>query len=175
MKGCWREPPIIRYLCGEIYVFPVCMVLLSSSPHAWEARLLWGWRHWCPSGCLGLCCQPSLGTLVPQLGKPQTSVPLPYSPGEHLSLEKYLSASCFFLHTLLLLLSCFSRVRLCATPQTAAYQAPPSLGFSRQEHWSGLPFPSSMNESEKWSPSHFLAANYKVFSRVRLLKEKVKT
>ena len=43
---------------------------------------------------------------------------------------------------LLLLLSRFSRVRLCATPQTAAHQAPPSLGFSRQEHWSGLPFPS---------------------------------
>ena len=42
----------------------------------------------------------------------------------------------------LLLLSYFSRVRLCATPQTAAHQAPPSLGFSRQEHWSGLPFPS---------------------------------
>ena len=34
------------------------------------------------------------------------------------------------------------RVRLCATPETAAHQAPPSLGFSRQEHWSGLPFPS---------------------------------
>ena len=31
-----------------------------------------------------------------------------------------------------------------------AYQAPPSLGFSRQEHWSGLPFPSQMHESEKW-------------------------
>ena len=41
---------------------------------------------------------------------------------------------------LLLLLSRFSRVRLCATPKTAAHQAPPSLGFSRQEHWSGLPF-----------------------------------
>ena len=40
----------------------------------------------------------------------------------------------------LLLLSCFSRVRLCVTPQTAAHQAPPSLGFSRQEYWSGLPF-----------------------------------
>ena len=51
---------------------------------------------------------------------------------------------------LLLLLSRFSRVRLCATPQTAAHQAPPSLGFSRQEHWSGLPFPSPMHESEKW-------------------------
>ena len=49
----------------------------------------------------------------------------------------------------LLLLSRFSRVRLCATPQTAVHQAPPSLGFSRQEHWSGLPFPSPMHESEK--------------------------
>ena len=38
---------------------------------------------------------------------------------------------------LLLLLSCFSRVRLCATPSMAAHQAPLSLGFSRQEHWSG--------------------------------------
>ena len=50
---------------------------------------------------------------------------------------------------LLLLLSCFSRVRLYATLETAAHQAPPSLGFSRQEHWSGLPFPSPMHESEK--------------------------
>ena len=50
---------------------------------------------------------------------------------------------------LLLLLSRFSRVQLRATPQTAAHQAPPSLGFSRQEHWSGLPFPSPMHESEK--------------------------
>ena len=49
----------------------------------------------------------------------------------------------------LLLLSRFSRVRLCATPQTAAHQAPQSLGFSRQEPWSGLPFPSPMHESEK--------------------------
>ena len=50
---------------------------------------------------------------------------------------------------LLLLLSRVSRVRLCVTPERAAHQAPPSLGFSRQEHWSGLPFPSPMHESEK--------------------------
>ena len=50
---------------------------------------------------------------------------------------------------LLLLLSRFSRVRLCATPEMAAHQAPLSLGFSRQEHWSGLPFPPLMHESEK--------------------------
>ena len=49
---------------------------------------------------------------------------------------------------LLLLLSRFSHVRLCVTPQTAAHQAPLSLGFSRQEHWSGLPFPSPMHQSE---------------------------
>ena len=56
---------------------------------------------------------------------------------------------------LLLLLSRFSRVWLSATSETAAHQAPPSLGFSRQERWSGLPFPSPMHESEKskWSRS----------------------
>ena len=36
-----------------------------------------------------------------------------------------------------------SRVRLFSTPWTVAYQAPPSMGFSRQEYWSGLPFPSA--------------------------------
>ena len=35
-----------------------------------------------------------------------------------------------------------SHARLLATPWTAAYQALPSIGFSRQEYWSGLPFPS---------------------------------
>ena len=62
---------------------------------------------------------------------------------------------------LLLLLSCFSRVRLCATPETAAHQAPPSLGFSRQEprqhikkqrHYFGNKDPSS--QSCGFSSSH---------------------
>ena len=62
----------------------------------------------------------------------------------------FLAYFSFPLNTLLLLLlSRFSRVRLCATPEMAAHQAPPSLGFSRQEQWSGLPFPSPMQESEK--------------------------
>ena len=39
-------------------------------------------------------------------------------------------------------LSC---VRLLATPGTAAHQAPPSMGFSRQEYWSGVPLPSLNN------------------------------
>ena len=49
-----------------------------------------------------------------------------------------------------------SRVRLLATPWTAAYQVPPSMGFSRQEYWSGLPLPSPImvlvpvKENTKW-------------------------
>ena len=56
-----------------------------------------------------------------------------------------------------LLLSRFSRVQLCATLWMAAHQAPLSMGFSRQEYWSGLPFPSPMHASML---SHF--------SRIRL-------
>ena len=61
---------------------------------------------------------------------------------------------------LLLLLSRFSRVRLCVTPQTAAHQAPPSLGFSRQEHWSG--FAISFSNAWKWK------VKVKLLSCVRL-------
>ena len=46
-----------------------------------------------------------------------------------------------------------SRVRLLATPWTAAYQAPPSMGFSRQEYWSGVPLPSLASNIQiiEWS------------------------
>ena len=59
----------------------------------------------------------------------------------------------------MLLLSHVSHVWLHATPQTAAHQAPPCPGFSRQEHWSGLPFPSPMHESEKWKWSRSVVSN----------------
>ena len=80
----------------------------------------------------------------------------PESPQEHCH-------NIIAFRSLLLLLSHFSRVRLCATPWMAAHQVPPSLGFSRHEHWSRLPFPSLMHESEKWK------VNVKSLSRVRLL------
>ena len=62
-------------------------------------------------------------------------------------------------HQLLLLLSCFSRVWLCATPLTEVHHIPKSLGFSRQEHWSGLTFPSPMHESEKWKGSRSVVSD----------------
>ena len=52
------------------------------------------------------------------------------------------------------LLSC---VRLLATPWTAAYQAPLSMGFSRQEYWSGVPLPSPRKQAtwaQLWAGSH---------------------
>ena len=55
--------------------------------------------------------------------------------------QSYEECTCLLM-LLELLLSRFSCVGLCATPQMEAHQAPPSLGFSRQEYWSGLPFPS---------------------------------
>ena len=60
---------------------------------------------------------------------------------------------------LLLLLSHFSCVRLCATPQTAAHQALPSLGFSRQEHWEWV----AISNAWKWK------VKVKLLSCVRLL------
>ena len=57
---------------------------------------------------------------------------------------------------LLLLLSHFSSVWLCVTPWTAAHQAPQSMRYSRQEYWSGLPFPS---------PQHCLHFGSVQFSR----------
>ena len=57
-------------------------------------------------------------------------------------------------------LSRFRRVGLCDTPETAAHQAPPSQGFSRQEHWSVLPFPSPMHENEKWKWSRSVVSNF---------------
>ena len=54
------------------------------------------------------------------------------------------------------LVKSLSHVRLFATLWTVAYQAPPSMGFSRQEYWSGLPFPSPGDLPdpgiEPWSP-----------------------
>ena len=60
----------------------------------------------------------------------------------------FISGLSILLHWTTAAKSLQSCLTLC-DPKTAAHQAPPSLGFSRQEHWSGLPFPSPVHESEK--------------------------
>ena len=49
-----------------------------------------------------------------------------------------------------------SRVRPSATPWTAAFQAPPSMGFSRQEYWTGVPLPSKQSSLDIWARKNFL-------------------
>ena len=70
----------------------------------------------------------------------------------HITVQKhqFFSAQPFLwsyshIHTWVSSLSC---VRLFVTPWTVTYQAPPSMGFSKQEFWSGVPFPSPIHESE---------------------------
>ena len=57
-----------------------------------------------------------------------------------------------------------SRVRLLATPWTAAYQAPPSMGFSRQEYWSRMPLPSLINWTKQQKiPVYLPNRDFRIF------------
>ena len=89
-----------------------------------------------------ICERKFNSTCVPQL-RPVARSCANWRKECHIELEKDIQ------QCVLLLLRRFSPIRLHATPQTAAHQAPRSPGFSRQEHWSGLPFPSPMHECEK--------------------------
>jgi len=132
---------------------PILNCLPSPSPPS-PSRMSQSTDFECPASCikLALVIYFTYGNIHVSMLFSQIIPPSP-SPTE--------SKSRFFLFVFLLLplvivngygsfigssgsslLSCFSCVRLCATPEMATYQAPPSLGFSRQEYWSELPFPS---------------------------------
>ena len=69
-------------------------------------------------------------------GRQPTRLPCPWdSPGENTGVGCHVLLQCMKVKSL-------SHVQLFATPWTAAYQVPPSIGFSRQEYWSGVPSPS---------------------------------
>ena len=84
--------------------------------------------------------------------QPSTRLPRPWdSPGKNTGVVCHFLLQCVKVKSL-------RRVHLLATPWTAAYQAPPSMGFSRQEYWSGLPLPS-LNIFAKvyyFSPFHLI-------------------
>ena len=81
----------------------------------------------------------SCPTLRPQRLQP-TRLPRPWdSPGKNTGVGGH-----FLLQCMKVKVKSLSRVRLLATPWTAACQAPPSMGFSRQEYWSGVPLPSRL-------------------------------
>ena len=81
----------------------------------------------------------SCPTVRPHRRQP-TRLPRPWdSPGKNTGVGCH-----FLLQCMKVKVKLFSRIRLLVTPWTAAYQAPPSMGFSRQEYWSGVPLPKSL-------------------------------
>ena len=79
----------------------------------------------------------------------------PHRPWE--SLGKNTGVGChFLLQCMKVKVKSLSRVRLLVTPWTAAYQAPPSMGFSRQEYWSGVPLPSLFVSLGKFIPRYLI-------------------
>ena len=162
-------PPPLASLCpqGSILtpqVAPQPFVILRSLPgspaSSWELTLCsWfslSWPH-LPFLCFQIP-KPFLSDVV-YLSHLQVTLAQalchPSSLGSERSPHPLLTVSLM----LLLLLNRFSHVQLCATPEMAAHQAPPSLGFSRQKDWSGLPFPSPMHESEKWKWSRSVVSD----------------
>ena len=107
-------------------------VRLLVTPWTVPVRLLHPWDF--PGKITGVSCHFLLQGIVPTQGS---------NPG---LLHYRLSHKGASHKMLLLLLSRFSRVWLCAIPYMAAHQAPLSMGFSRQEYCSGLPLPSPVSK-----------------------------
>ena len=95
-------------------------------------------------GCSDWCCYCYVTSVMSDSTRPQrrqpTRLPSPWdSPGKNTGVGCHFLLQCMKVKSEM---KSLSRVRLFATPWTAAYQAPPSMGFSRQEYQSGVPLPS---------------------------------
>ena len=88
------------------------------------------------------CCCCYVASVMSDSVRPQKQQP-PRLPDPWDSPGKNTGVGChFLLQCMKVKVKLLSRVRLFATPWTATHQAPPSMGFSRQEYWSGVPLPS---------------------------------
>ena len=118
-------------ISGDIVHFNISRLIGKSDTAAAAAKLLQS----CPTLCDPRDSSPP-GSPVPGILQARTleCLAISFSNASKWKVKvKSLRLSTWKLH---------SRVRLLATPWTAVYQAPPSMGFSRQEYWSGVPLPS---------------------------------
>ena len=146
--------------------------------HDWVTELNWAQKARIKTVLLAVCvcaqsrlcdpmdCRPRQAPLFTSLPRQEYWSGLPFpslgdlpDPGLNPGLLVVKAYSLPLCHLAAAAAESLSRVRLCVTPQTAAHQAPPSLGLSRQEHWSGLPFPSPTNKSDKWKWSRSVVAD----------------
>ena len=156
--GCWRQASLFKFCSAYNFHFIICEIsgILTRLPGGsvdkdftcrckkhrfdpWVRKISWR-RAWKPTPVFlpgESHRQRSLAGYSPWVCKEQDTTEVIEHKHKSMLISQTGPVSLF-----MLLLSHFSSVRLCATPQTAAHQAPRSLGFSRQERWSGLPFPS---------------------------------
>ena len=130
MDGKSFPPPILKNVKESCFSgkkrheenIPVCLLLIPQAAAA-AAKLLQS----CPTLCNPVDCSPP-GSPVPGILQARTLewVAISFSNAWKWKVK----------------VKSLSPIRLFATPWTAAYQAPPSMGFSRQEYWSGVPSPS---------------------------------
>ena len=132
-------------LFGLLLLFPFPLPLPLLSPHS---RFLYKYTAKSLQSCLTLC-DPIEG------GPPGSPVP-GILQARTLEWGAISFSSAWKWKVNVKSLTC---VRVFATPWAAAHQAPPSLGFCRQEHWSGVPFPSPVHESEKSKYSRSVVSN----------------
>ena len=135
-------------------------LIMSTLPETWGmlsrqslGHLLWPLLLWKPSWCWQ--SSSNLGRLLVRRGNvaPPTDlleerdvifINVQSSPKSYtiIKMKRQISSFLGTFFTSLVKVKSLSRVRLFVTPWTVAHQAPPSMGISRQEYWSGLPFPS---------------------------------
>ena len=123
----WQK--ILASKISIFHVFECALLLLFSSSAAAAAKLL----QLCPTLCNPIDGSP-WGSPVPGILQARTLewVAISFSNAWEWKVK----------------VNTLSRIWLLATPWTAAYQAPPSMGSSRQEHWSGVPLPSPKRHAE---------------------------
>ena len=157
-----KEERVLSKMMGSVLTVPWPRFHSESIPSLWEKKIVsWNSKRalWSISRAVTLLGE-SLPhpRRAPQRGAASAPAEAVMVDAGHLQRKVWLWARPQD-DLLRLLLSPCSRVWLWATPKTSAHQALPSLGFSRQEHWSGLPFPSPMHENEKWKWSHSVVSD----------------
>ena len=122
----------------------------APSSGAWALTLLSAWTSSTPTTAAAAKSLQSCPTLCDPIDR---SPPGSTVPGilQARTLE-WVAISSFNAWKWKVKVKSLSRVQLSATPWTAAYQAPPSMGFSRQEYWSGVPLPSPTPQPKPTSP-----------------------
>ena len=145
------NPPQVYTCSPSLWVIPVHQPQASSIVHwTWTGDSFHIWYYTCFNAILPN--HPTL-SLSHRIQKTVLYISVSFAVSYYILI---------FILLLLLLLSRFSRVRLC-DPIDGSPPGSLSLGFSRQEHWSELPFTSPMHQSEKWKRSCSVVSDSDIF------------